>query len=543
VESLSLGETALSLAVGGTKQLSATVEPEDAENKALSWTSATPAVATVDGSGLVSGVTEGATVVTVATTDGSNKTATCTVTVTGVAVKVSSVTVSPATAAIETGGTVQLTAAVLPADATNKALSWSSAKPSVATVDSNGLVRGIAASATPVTITAAAGDGSGVSGTAAVTVKLPAGAVPVDSLSLSPSSAPSPFYSGSNFTISADVQPGNATDKTVNWSVSPAGIVDLSATTGSSVTVSAAGPGTATITATAPGGEDKTASMQVTVTSIVPGETVITVTSTFSGTVYPGSKIPVSAAFNPEGDLASLSWSSSDPSVATVASTNSSYNLDAFITALAPGTATITAAVQWGTSVPGTYTVIVSPVPVSSLSLDKASRKLVPGGSFQLSAAVGPDNATDKTVSWSVSPAGIVNLSATTGPTITVSAAGTGTATITAASGGESASCTVSVEAGSGLAIDFAGFGDETINLTPSYANDLSRRAHDILTVSVSGSYTSITWYLDGQMWNSGNSYDIYASSNTVGIHYLTAVVQKGDGKYFSKELLFRVVE
>jgi uncharacterized protein YjdB len=543
-ESVTLSETAISLAAGETRQLSATVEPQDAENKALIWVSTAPAFATVSDSGLVTAVAVGATVVTATTRDGSNKVAACMVTVTPPPVKVTSITVTPATPTIERGSTVQLNAAVLPADATDKTVTWSSGNQAVATVNSAGLVSGITASNTPVTITATANDGSGVSGTATVTVTLPADiTVPVTSITATPSSIPSPFYPGNTFTISTTLVPGSPSDPTVSWSASPAGIVSLSANTGSSITVTAAGPGTATITAAATGGVDITDTVQVTVTPSPSGGPTLTITSSFSGTVYPGNKIPISAAIYPEETYAYLSWSSGNQSVATVSGAGS-YNLNAVITAVAPGTATITASNQYNSELSGTYTVTVSQVPVSSVSLDKISRELSPGGTFSLTAAVAPDNAADKAVSWSVQPAGIVTLSSTTGSSITITATTTGTATITASSGGKTATCAVSVKAGSGIGIDFAGFGGEAIDLTPNHANDLSRWNYDELTVTLSGSYDYTWWYVDGQnWWNSGSSHTINASGLFVGVHYLTVVVQTSDSKYFSKELSFRVVE
>jgi uncharacterized protein YjdB len=169
---------------------------------------------------------------------------------------------------------------VEPEDAADKTVTWSSGNQVVATVDSTGLVRGIVASATAVTITATANDGSGVSGTVEVTVTLPSGYTEVTSIiaTPSPSPIPSPLYPGDNFTISTVVDPSNATDKEVIWSVQPAGIVGLSTNTGSSITVTGVAAGTATITATATGGVDITDTVLVTVTATPSSE------SEFEGT-------------------------------------------------------------------------------------------------------------------------------------------------------------------------------------------------------------------------------------------------------------------
>lgn len=80
VTGVSLDRSALTLIEGGTAQLTATVEPIDATNKKVTWSSSAEGVATVDASGNVTAVAEGTAIITVTTKDGA-KTATCTVTV------------------------------------------------------------------------------------------------------------------------------------------------------------------------------------------------------------------------------------------------------------------------------------------------------------------------------------------------------------------------------------------------------------------------------------------------------------------------------
>ncbi len=86
--------------------------------------------------------------------------------------------------------------------------------------------------------------------------------------------------------------------------------------------------------------------------------------------------------------------------------------------------------------------------PATGISLDKTSISLSMAGTktATLAATVEPDNTTD-TVTWSVSPAGVVSLSATTGDSITVTALKVGKATITAKAGSKTATCTVEVSA------------------------------------------------------------------------------------------------
>ncbi len=81
VTEVKLDKTNLSLEVGDTATLTATVEPDEASNKNVTWSSDGTSVATVDDTGKVTAISVGSATITATTQDG-NKTATCTVTVT-----------------------------------------------------------------------------------------------------------------------------------------------------------------------------------------------------------------------------------------------------------------------------------------------------------------------------------------------------------------------------------------------------------------------------------------------------------------------------
>ena len=78
--SVTLNKTTLDLAVGDEEQLTAGVEPENAADKSVSWSSDNTSIATVTSNGMVKAITLGTAIITVTTTDGG-KTATCAVTV------------------------------------------------------------------------------------------------------------------------------------------------------------------------------------------------------------------------------------------------------------------------------------------------------------------------------------------------------------------------------------------------------------------------------------------------------------------------------
>jgi uncharacterized protein YjdB len=137
VSSISLDKTTLSLKVGETDRLQATISPENADNKKVNWSSTNEQLATVDAEGNVVAVAAGEVTITATSEDNPNAKATCKVTViqpvTGITLSENSYTLKGI------GQSVQLTATVLPEDATNQKVNWKSFNESACIV-SNGLV-------------------------------------------------------------------------------------------------------------------------------------------------------------------------------------------------------------------------------------------------------------------------------------------------------------------------------------------------------------------------------------------------------------------
>ena len=142
VTGVTLNKTSLNLVEGSSETLTATVSPDNATNKAVSWKSSDASIASVDGTGKVTAVKAGSATITVTTTDGS-KTATCSVSVTPKTISVTGVAIEPSTLEIKEGATFQLKATVSPADA-SQAVDWASPSPHIATVDQNGLLTAVA---------------------------------------------------------------------------------------------------------------------------------------------------------------------------------------------------------------------------------------------------------------------------------------------------------------------------------------------------------------------------------------------------------------
>lgn len=139
VSSITLNNSSLSLGVGETSQLSASVYPTTATNRSVNWTSDDTSVATVSSGGLVTAKSAGTAVITCKAKDGSGKKATCTITVKE-PVKPTSITLSKTKATLAEGETLQLTATVTPSDAYDKTVTWMSDNTAVATVSVNGFV-------------------------------------------------------------------------------------------------------------------------------------------------------------------------------------------------------------------------------------------------------------------------------------------------------------------------------------------------------------------------------------------------------------------
>ncbi|WP_276380217.1 Ig-like domain-containing protein [Flavobacterium sp. H4147] len=171
VTGVTLAPSTVTLSVGSTQQLTPTVTPANATNKTVSYSSNNTGVATVNSSGLVTAVASGSATITVTTQDGA-KTAVSAITVNNSNVAVTSVSLSPSTASLTVGGTQQLTATILPSNATNKSVSYSSNNTGVATVNSSGLVTAVSNGTATITVTTA--DGNKTS-TCAVTVSTASG--------------------------------------------------------------------------------------------------------------------------------------------------------------------------------------------------------------------------------------------------------------------------------------------------------------------------------------------------------------------------------
>ena len=400
---IKLNQTTLALETGGTANLIATVEPAGAVGS-VSWSSSNDGVASI-ADGVVTAKSAGSATITAKI---STFSATCTVTVTDPYVKVTSVTIDKTSLDMVEGDAVQLTATVAPDNATDKAVTWKSSDTKVATVSASGEV--VAVAEGKATITATAGDAS-----ASCEVAVAKKVIAVESVTLNNTALE--LIEGETATLTATVLPDNATDKTVTWTSDNTAV----ATVADGV-VTAKAEGTAKITAKA---GDASAVCTVTVKKkVIAVESVTLDRTTLELTV--GGTATLTATVKPDNATdKTVTWTSDNTAVATVA--------DGVVTAVAEGTAKVTAKAGDATAV-CTVTVKADVVKVTEITINEVDFSLGIGDTKALTVTVKPDNATDKSVTWSSDQPGIVTVSSDG----IVTAVAAGNAKITAkANGGD----------------------------------------------------------------------------------------------------------
>lgn len=248
VSVISLNETEATLNEGQTVQLVATVTPELADNKSLTWTSSDKSVAKVDQSGLVTAVAPGTATITAATTDGSDISASCTITVRRY---VSEIVLSNSELSMSAGEYKILEVSVLPSNATIPTLNWESSNSNVARVE-NGVI--FALSDGEATITASSTDGSNISASCHVIVRTLVSQIILDQTDIT-------LKVGEFKNLNAIVYPDNATNSTLEWTSSDESVASVQ-----NGLVLAHSEGTVTITAHATDDSSVTAECIVNVT-------------------------------------------------------------------------------------------------------------------------------------------------------------------------------------------------------------------------------------------------------------------------------------
>lgn len=310
VTSITLSRESIELVEGESITLMATVSPSDATYTKVSWSSSKSSVASVDQKGSVTALSVGSATITASA---GGKSASCKVTVTAKTIAVSSITLDKTDLSLNVDEEYQLKVTIDPSNASEKNVSWSSLSSSIATVK-DGLVKGVSVGETE--IAASCGGKKAV-------CKVKITPIEVESITLSKTELD--LFVGDSETISAAIEPQNATNQNVSWKSSN----DRVATVNKGE-ITGIKEGDAIITASS---GSKTASCRVTVKKKpVPIQSLTLNKSTLA--LAEGGSETLTVTITPsDATYEKVNWTSSNQNVATV--TNGR------VSALSEGTSTI----------------------------------------------------------------------------------------------------------------------------------------------------------------------------------------------------------
>ncbi len=235
----------LLLSVGGTCPIHAKVQPENATDKNLTYTSDNEGVAAVDAGGLIIGKAVGSAKITIKASNGVSKEITVTVTTTPIPVTGIELSSGETAISVENGATRQIGAYVVPENATDKKLTYGSDNETVAVVNDNGLITAKGIGNTTITITAA----DGISKTVNLTVTK--ATVRVTSIEFNPPLPTEPIEMFLNEIYKFDIKvlPEEAENKKLNFKTSNSSVAWLEDIDKGWIKADGEGEATVTITA------------------------------------------------------------------------------------------------------------------------------------------------------------------------------------------------------------------------------------------------------------------------------------------------------
>lgn len=463
VLSVSLSESTMTVVKGTYFWLSATVSPDNANNKQVNWVSSNSEICTVGSDGQCVAVAAGKCTISAVSLD-SGVAGYCEVTVTE---PVTGILLNTYSENMIAGNKLMLLPTVLPVEATNKNVTYVSSDPSVATVDVNGIVTAVAGGSCSIKVTT---EERQLTAVCNITVK-----EYVSSITLDRTQAYLNY--GASMQLTATVAKETATDKGVTWSSNNPGIISVD----QAGVVRAVNYGTAVISVVANDGGGAVGTCTITVikpvteigldrrkVTIIVGETVYV-----TPTVYPS-----------DATIQGVTWSSSDSNIATV-------DFDGQVTGMAVGKCEVTATSTDGNNVRSSCIVTVVPaISASGVKINSDDLVMLRGKTRTLKARLTPGNSTEG-INWVSSDTSVVVVDGNG----TISTVGPGVAEVTAYSSvtGTEDSCKISVIQMNSTAISLEQY--DTYNLFVDYAPDktISWRTSNnrVATISQSGLVTA----------------------------------------------------
>ena len=349
---VTLNKTELTLEVGKTETLIATIKPDNANSKkGLTWKSSDTNIVEVSQDGKVTAKKAGSAEVSVVTEN--NKKAICKITTKDPIILAESITLNKSEISLEEEQTFKLEATIKPDNTTDKTISWSSENIDIAEVDTNGNISAKKVGETNIK----ASTNNGVTATCKVTVTPKT--IKVESISLNSTSEE--IIKGRQITLVAQILPYNASDKTVTWTSNNENI----ATVNNGV-VTAINEGTAIITAKSNNGKTATCNIKVVPDPLIPREIVV---NTENVEIIEGLKYQLTSSIIPDTASQEIRWESKNNAIAIVDSTG-------MIRGLMPGETEIVGTSVTNTAITKTIKVKVLEKQITNVEISKTPNKL-----------------------------------------------------------------------------------------------------------------------------------------------------------------------
>ena len=319
VTRLTLSASEKSVTVGKTLSLTPVYQPEDAQLKAVTWSSSNENVATVDENGTVTGIQKGNVRITAVANDGSGVRA-------NIGLKVAQgaeeIQLNTTELTVDAGKAAVLKATVLPKNTDNKKVSWTSSDESIAKVNAQGRVTGVALGDCEITCTSQS-DGE-VQAKATVHVQQPVTKVTFGE-------APT-VYAGETAQLTWTTEPANASNPALTFKSGSEKILTVDA----NGVVTGVKAGKASVTAMTQDGSKRKAKIEIKVLQHVTGVHMKCNTAY----IDLGTYSTASAVLEPkDASNENMTWESADPSIATVKPARNSSRVN--ITGCAKGETTV----------------------------------------------------------------------------------------------------------------------------------------------------------------------------------------------------------
>ena len=384
VKNVTLSEEIVQLIAGETILLTATITPANADNKNIIWSSSDESVASVSEDGLVVALKGGNVNIIASSSENPEIKAICNL---NIIQPVTGIILNSENLALLEDDSIQLTATVLPANATNQNVNWTSSDISVAMVSPDGTVYAIKPG--QATIMATTADGGFV---ALCKIKVKAREVIATSIQISPSSKTVAI--GETIKLNALLEPENVTNANLSWTSSNPNI----ATVDVNGLVKAIAEGKTQIIATTTDGSNLSAICEIMVEKQFIGISQIQITPS-NAKIAIGKTLQLNAIIAPsDATSTNLLWSSTNTSVAKVSQNGQ-------VDAIADGEAIIIASTQDGSNLSAACVISVyqENVLISDIILNPAHIEGLENESVTINAVIIPDNATNKRLKWSSS--------------------------------------------------------------------------------------------------------------------------------------------